>query len=139
MQIESTITINTKPAEIFNIYSQVNQWAKWDPDTISASLDGNFTSKSVINLESKSGGCIQVRLLEVIKNQSFVTESKLLSCSIRFEHCLQPMENKTFVKHKIVFSGFLNFIFYLLLKNKMKGSLNQTLLALKNYAETNSE
>ena len=135
MQFESSAEVNASPEKIFNIYSQVNQWSIWDPDTNSAVLNGDFSANTVIDLQTQSGSRVKIKLLEVVKNHSFITESKLPLCVIQFEHTLKPLENQTIVTHKISFSGILGSVFSFLLASQMKKSLSQTLLALKKYAE----
>ena len=131
MQFESSVEINASPEKIFHIYSQVNQWSGWDPDTNFAFLNGDFSANTIIDLQTQSGARLKIRLLEVIENRSFVTESKLPFCTIRFEHLLQPLQNQTRVTHRILFSGILKLFFAFLLGKQMKKSLSQTLLALK--------
>ena len=136
VQFESKIEINANPENIFKIYSEVNQWSNWDPDTKYACLHGDFSDNSLIDLQTQSGTRAQLRLLKVIRNKSFISESKLPLCTIRFEHILEPLESQTLVTHRILFLGILKYIFSFVLAFKMKKSLSQTLLALKNFLES---
>ncbi|NES64639.1 MAG: hypothetical protein F6K24_04955 [Okeania sp. SIO2D1] len=136
MQFESQIEINANPENIFKIYSEVNQWSNWDPDTKYAYLHGDFSDNSLIDLQIQSGTRVQIRLVKVIRNKSFITESKLPLCTIRMEHILQPFESKTLVTHRILFSGIFKYIFSFMLAAQMKESLSQTLLALKDFVES---
>ncbi len=135
MQFESKIEINANPENIFKVYSEVNQWSNWDPDTKYAHLHGDFADNSLIDLQTQSG-YVQIRLVKVIKNKLFINESKLPLCTIRFEHILEPFESKILVTHRILFLGIFKYIFLLLLGSQMKKSLSQTLLALKDFVES---
>ena len=90
----------------------------------------------MIDLQTKSGSPVQIKLVKVIKNKLFIDESKLPLCTIRFEHILEPFESKTLVTHRILFLGIFKYSFSLLLGSQMKKSLSQTLLALKNFVES---
>ncbi|NEO02402.1 MAG: hypothetical protein F6K50_45760 [Moorea sp. SIO3I7] len=135
MQFESTIVVNVQPENIFNIYSHVEHWSEWDPDTISAHIHGDFTPNTVIDLQPQTGGHVKIRIVEVTNNQSFITESRLVFCAIRFEHLLQPLEEQTLVTHRMIFSGLFKLFFYFILGNQLKKALPQTLSALKQFAE----
>jgi len=96
-------------------YSEVKQWSNWDPDTKYGYLHGDCSDNSLIDLQAKCRTRLQIRLVKVIRNKLFITESKLPLCTIRYEHILEPLESKTLVTHRILFWGIFKYIFSLLL------------------------
>ena len=136
MQFEERTIINAAPEKIFPFYENVSEWSSWDPDVLSSSIDGNFVRGAKGKLKPAKGPEASIEFIEVIKNKSFTTISKLPLCTMSFEHKLIPSNGMTEVVHKVSFKGLLSPIFGRLIGSEIKKRLPDTLKGLKNIVES---
>jgi hypothetical protein len=57
--------------EIFEFWADVNNWAKWNDNIDSATLEGAFKAGSFFTLFLKGGQKVKIELLKVEENKSF--------------------------------------------------------------------
>ncbi len=135
MSIESSITISSSPEKIFAIYKNVSTWPEWDPDIEAVGLDGEFEAGTKGWLKPVGAPKTATRMLSVDEPHTFVVESKLPLCTMRFEHTLTGSDDKTIATHTVKFAGPLAFIFRPLVGGIIKKGIGATMQGLKRYAE----
>ena len=136
MTIEHSITIASTPEHIFGIYKDVDSWAQWDPDIEAVGMDGDFTVGTSGWLKPVGAPKTATELVSVNEPSSFVVESRLPLCKMRFEHELQAVGEGTLVTHRVLFSGLLAGVFSRLVGGKIQQGIKGTMEGLKHYAET---
>jgi hypothetical protein len=61
MEFKEKIFINAVPEKIYPFYSNVNDWATWDPDVTSSSIDGDFVQGTKGRLKPMKGPEAKIR------------------------------------------------------------------------------
>ncbi|WP_304131180.1 SRPBCC family protein [Ignavibacterium album] len=138
IQFQEETFISAKPETIFAIYEDVQGWCQWDPDVQYSSIDGAFAAGTVGRLKPRNGPLVKMRLIHVEKNRSFINETALPLCKMKFGHQLIPDGKTTRVLHIISFSGPLAFFFGNVIGKKIKQGLPEALRGLKSKAEKQS-
>ncbi|MGL4576839.1 MAG: SRPBCC family protein [Burkholderiaceae bacterium] len=131
--------IAAKPADIFNLYADVNGWPKWDPEVVEASLSGAFTSGAVGTIKPKGGPKSKIEFIDVKPNAAFTAQCKLPLCLMTFVHELAPNGSSTTATHSVIFSGLMAPIFGRLIGTGIKKTLPATMDGLKRAAEGGSK
>jgi hypothetical protein len=132
---EDSIRINTTPQRVFEIYKNVAQWPTWDPETISASIDGEFIVGATGKIKPEKEPETKITWIEVTRDKSFTVECKLPLCKMQFIHEMSAMNSQTLVVNKIELTGLLSSIFGLLIGSRLKRGVHQSLRGLKGHAE----
>lgn len=140
MPIEHRTTIATPPATIFRLYADVAHWHRWDPDTMSATLNGPFAVGSRGTLTPAKGNTLPMLVIFADPARGFTVESRIpLLLRMVFEHELIPRgEAVTEVVHRVTLSGPLGWLLGPGLKRQLDAGLPVTLARLKRMAETGS-
>ncbi|MDB4223424.1 SRPBCC family protein [Granulosicoccus sp.] len=135
MKFEDSITIDTTPEQVFLTYKDVANWPTWDPETVSASIDGDFVVGSTGKIKPGKEPETKITWVEVTPDKSFTVECKLPLCKMQFIHEMTAQNGRTLVVNKIELTGILASIFGLLIGSKLKQGVRQSLLGLKQHLE----
>lgn len=138
MQFEQSISIHSNPSEIYSVYENVSDWPTWDPETESASLDGEFIVGATGKIKPKGAPESIIKLIEVTRNHSFSVECNLPLCKMKFVHELNKTDKTTEVINKIIFTGILAPIFGRLIGKGINKSVTHSLTGLKKHIELKS-
>jgi hypothetical protein len=135
MNFQHSVNIAAKPADIFNLYANVDGWPKWDPEVIESSIDGAFTSGAVGMIKPKGGPKSKIELIEVKPNEAFKIQCKLPLCVMTFGHELVSEGATTTATHRVTFTGLLAPLFGRLIGTGIQKTLPTTMQGLKRAAE----
>lgn len=135
MFIEEQVRINVPPSAVYAVYTEVEQWHEWDPDTRAARLDGPFAVGTMGVLTPAQGFAVKMRLTEVAPERGFTVECKAPLCVMRFEHELTPIDGGVVALHRVTFSGPLAWLFGRLVGARVRLGLPVTMQSLKRHAE----
>jgi len=139
MEIEERIEIAVPAKVIDRIWSEVDHWHEWDPDTKEAFLNGPFTVGTTGRIVPTKGIGVSMIVTERTVGQSFTVEGGIPLFRMHFEHTLSPMENGVQVIHRVWFSGALCFLFGPGVAKQIRAGLPKTMQSLKAYAEAQYE
>ena len=138
MQFEEIINISAPIEKVYSLYSDVENWYKWDPDVKNSSIEGAFVTGAKGTLTPTKGPKAKIAFVQIVPGQSFTVESKLPLCTMFFEHEISERDaNSISVVHRVKFTGFLAPVFGRLIGSQIKKGLPDTLLGLKKAAENN--
>lgn len=135
MSVKESIEISVEPKMVFNLYRDVIRWPVWDSELEAVSLQNGLSLGAEGWLKPQNGPKSKIKITELTENESFVVESYLPLCRIRFGHRLERVNSGTRVTHWVEFSGALGFIFRKLVGNSLQASLPRTLQGLKHACE----
>jgi hypothetical protein len=135
MKFEDSIKIIASPAQVFAVYKDVSSWPTWDPETVSASIDGDFAVGTTGKIKPGKEPETKITWVEVTRDKSFTVECKLPLCKMQFIHEMTVENDQTLVVNKIELTGLLSSIFGLLIGSKLKQGVHQSLLGLKGHIE----
>jgi Polyketide cyclase / dehydrase and lipid transport len=132
--IEEHIDIPVAPSVVFKIWSEVDRWKDWDPDTQRAHLDGAFAAGSTGQLVPTKGNGVKILITECTPDQSFTCEGGIPGFKMRFVHEVRATHAGCEVTHRVTFSGILRLIFAPLVGAQVRKGLPVTMASLKRYA-----
>ena len=135
MKFEDSIKILSTPAQVFSVYTDVANWPSWDPETVSASLDGDFAVGATGKIKPGKEPETKITWVEVTQDKSFTVECKLPLCKMQFVHEMTAENDQTVVVNKILLTGLLSSIFGLLIGSKLKQGMHESLKGLKQHIE----
>jgi hypothetical protein len=135
VKFEDSIRIITTPAQVFAVYKDVTNWPTWDPETISASIDGDFVVGATGTVKPGKESETKITWVEVTPDRSFTVECKLPLCTMQLIHEISAINHQTLVVNKMELTGLLSSIFGLVIGSKLKRGMHQSLLGLKNHLE----
>lgn len=135
MKFEDSIRIIATPTQVYSIYKDVANWPTWDPETVSASIDGDFVVGTTGKIKPGNEPETKITWVEVSPDRSFTVECKLPLCKMRFIHKMSAENDQTLVVNKIELTGLMSSIFGLIIGSKLKQGVRQSLLGLKEHIE----
>lgn len=139
MIFSESIRIAANRNDVFSIYAKVDEWALWDTEIESATLQGGFSEGSLGKLKPKGGPESKIKLIEVTDNQSFTVECGLPLCKMHFVHILKNTEaGETEVINELRFTGLLAPLFGRIIGKSISKTMPNSLAGLKKYAESKS-
>ena len=135
MKFEQSIDIFAEPAVVFKTYQNVSEWSKWDPDTESSSIEGDFIIGTLGKIKPKGVPESKILLTEVTQNRSFTVECKLPLCKMHFIHLMEPSKSGTKLVNQVMFTGLLSPLFGRIIGKGINKSLPSSLEGVKLHIE----
>lgn len=137
--IEESIHIAVAPTVIDQIWSEVDRWHLWDPDTKQARLNGPFAAGTRGRIVPSKGMGIPMQVTERSAGRSFTVEGYIPLFRIHFEHTVTAVDGGSEVVHGVWFTGALAFLFGPGVAKQVRQGLPKTMRSLKAYAEKRNE
>ncbi|MEG0051956.1 MAG: SRPBCC family protein [Comamonas sp.] len=135
MHIEERIHIAVPPTVIDHIWSEVDRWHLWDPDTKQARLHGPFAVGTRGRITPSKGMGVPMAVTERTEGRSFTVEGYIPLFRMHFEHTVAPVAGGSEVAHRVWFTGALAFLFGPGVAKQVREGLPRTMRSLKTYAE----
>jgi len=135
MKFKQSLEIKAEPFRVFDAFKEVSKWSIWDPETESASLNGDFAVGTSGVIKPKGAPQSKMTLIEVIENRSFTVECKLPLCKMHFVHLMNPSKIGTNLSIEVEFSGFLAPVFGRLAGKDINKGLPNSLNGLRQYLD----
>ena len=86
---ETSTDIAATPARVWQLWSDVAGWPRWNPGVARAALQGPFASGSSFEMQLPDGGpLLQSRLLDVQPNERFTDETTFEGVLVRVTHAI---------------------------------------------------
>lgn len=133
--IEESIHVAVPPTVIDQIWSEVDRWHLWDPDTKQARLNGPFAAGTQGRIVPNKGMGIPMLVTERSAGRSFTVEGYIPLFRIHFEHTVAAVDGGAEVVHRVWFTGALAFLFGPGVARQVRQGLPKTMRSLKAYAE----
>lgn len=135
MQIEKRVHIAVPPTVVDQIWSEVDRWHLWDPDTKHAHLNGPFSVGTKGKITPSKGMGVPMVITERTESRSFTVEGYIPLFRMHFEHTVAPVDGGSEVVHRVWFTGALAFLFGPGVAKQLHEGLPRTMQSLKLYAE----
>lgn len=89
---ESLIDIAATPARVWQLWSDVAGWPRWNAGVARAALHGPFASGSTFEMQLPDDGpLLHCRLLDVRPNERFTDETAFEGVMVRVTHAIAPL------------------------------------------------
>ena len=96
--------------QIYSFWADVNNWASWNNDIISAELHGEFKEGNFFTLTLDSGQKVKIKLLKVEENKSFTDLTTFPLAKMYGIHEIIEKDGKIELVASIKIEGFLSFL-----------------------------
>jgi hypothetical protein len=123
MKFSHTLKTVAAPERIWEIWTDVENWAQWDTELISADLDGAFVLGAIGRLKPKTGGATKFEISQFNPGNSYTFTIGLPLCSLWVHRYLSDRSDGTYFTHEVSFQGLLAWLFGLLLGRKFQAVL----------------
>ena len=119
----SIVTTEVTKEQMWKLFSDVNNWHKWDKGIEFARLEGQFEKGSEFLLRPKGGPNVKIKLIETIENQKFVDQTKFPLATMTGEHLFEETDKGLKITTTMRMKGVLSFLWIKIVAQKIVDSL----------------
>lgn len=119
----SVVTKEVNSKQMWNLFTDVNNWHTWDAGIEYAKLEGNFEKGNYFLLRPKGGPNVKVELLEVIENKRFLDVTNFPLAKMYDEHLFEETADGLKITNIITVKGILGFLWVKLVAKKIVDAL----------------
>jgi hypothetical protein len=135
MKFSHTLKTSASPEIIWSIWTDVENWSRWDTELLDSRLEDPFGLGAVGQLTPKSGRVSTFRISQLNLGKSYTFTIRLPFCSLNVHRYLSSHSDGTYFTHEVSFQGFLAFVFGLLLGRRFRAVLSHVMENVKQIAE----
>jgi hypothetical protein len=132
----SKIFQDVKKEDIWQLWSDVNNWPKWDKELEYCEMEGEFVQGNHFILKPVGGPKVKIILSEVKMNKKFTDYCKFLGATMYDDHELEETPEGLRISSTISVTGFLSFIWVNLVAKNVANSVPRQMDALVNLARS---
>jgi Polyketide cyclase / dehydrase and lipid transport len=136
VRFSHTLKTAATPGRIWEIWTDVKNWAQWDTELITADLDGAFVLGAIGRLKPKTGGVTKFEISQFNPGNSYTFAIGLPLCSLQVHRYLSDRVDGTYFTHEVSFQGWLGWLFGLLLGRKFRSVLPSVMANLERIANS---
>jgi hypothetical protein len=119
----SIITKEATKEQMWNLFTDVNNWHIWNDEIQYAKLDGKFESGNSYIIQPRKGPEIKVELLETIEKKRCLERGKFPLAEMYYDHLLEETENGLKITNTISVKGLLGPLWVQLIVKKIASSM----------------
>ncbi|MCE1187582.1 MAG: SRPBCC family protein [Ignavibacteria bacterium] len=133
-------TVTTKEVtreQLWQLFSDVNNWHTWDDSIEFARLQGEFAVGNTFQLRPKGGPTVTIRLQEIIENSKFVDCTSFPLAKMYGSHTFEDTPEGVRITVTMSVQGLLSFLWVRLVAqgivNSLEEDINRQIQAAKHY------
>lgn len=130
-----TISVKTTKANVWQTLIDVENWHQWDTEILEANLEGNFEKGAKGTMKPKTGPKLKFYISEIIPNQSYTFNTIMPVGELVIKRSLTETINEVHFMDDIAFTGFLKYIFGIMLGGQFRKVLPEVMNNFKRIAE----
>ena len=123
IKTHSTVSKNVTKEQMWNLFSDVNNWHKWDTEIEYAMMVGKFEKGNHLILKPKAGPKVKIELIETIENKKFVDYTKFPLAKMYGEHTFEETNEGLKITTTMKVEGLLSFVWIKLVAQGIVDSL----------------
>ena len=139
MKFSHTLKTSAPPERIWEIWTDVAHWSKWDSELLDSSLQGPFVLGAVGQITPRNGRVSTFKISQLSPGKSYTFTIGLPLCSLNIYRYLSSQSDITHFTHEVSFQGAFAFVFGLLLGCQFRAILPNVMENVKQIAETGFE
>ncbi|WGL59751.1 hypothetical protein QEJ31_14555 [Pigmentibacter sp. JX0631] len=116
---------NIEKKTIWELWSDIENWKKWNPGIKDSKLNGSFSEGSTFTLITLEGREVNLKLIEVVKEHKFVDCTQLPGAKMYGIHEIIPEKNGVRLVTIIKIEGILTFLWKRIIGNKIVQKIPQ--------------
>lgn len=106
----SIVTKEATKEQLWKLFSDVNNWHKWDRGIEYAKMDGKFEKGNFFELRPKGGPKVRIQLVEAVENKTFTDFTKFPFAKMYGEHCFEDTPEGLKITTTMKVTGPLGFL-----------------------------
>ena len=131
-----TISVNNTREKVWEALTDVQSWHKWDTEILEAKLDEGFLVGAKGTMTPKSGPKLKFYISEIEPNKSYTFNTIMPVGELVIKRTLKAVKNKIEFTDDIQFTGFLKYVFGIMLGGQFRKVLPEVMQKFKNLAES---
>ena len=131
-----TISVNNTIEKVWEVLTDVQSWHKWDTEILEAKLDGDFVVGARGTMTPKTGPKLKFYISEIEPNESYTFNTIMPVGELVIKRTLNTVKKEIEFTDDIQFTGFLKFVFGLMLGGQFRKVLPDVMQKFKNLAES---
>lgn len=131
-----TISVNNTIEKVWEVLTDVQSWHKWDTEILEAKLDGDFVVGAKGTMTPKTGPKLKFYISEIEPNQSYTFNTIMPVGELVIKRTLNSVKKYVEFTDDIQFTGFLKFVFGLMLGGQFRKVLPDVMQKFKNLSES---
>lgn len=132
---EVTIETNATKERIWELWSDVENWKKWDGEVQQSELNGRFETGTMGMLKPTNGPKSKFIIKSATFPIEFTTSSSLPLAKMDFVHKLTEKNGKLLLTHGVEISGITTFLFSRVIGKKIIAELPKAMQSLSEMAK----
>ena len=125
---------DVKKEDVWRLWSDVNNWPRWDTELEYCKMDAPFAQGSHFILKPNKGPKVKITLSEVITNKKFTDYTQFPGAIMYDAHELEETTNGLRITSTITVKGFLSFIWANLVAKNVAAGVPKQMDALVELA-----
>ena len=131
-----TISVNTTKANVWQTLIDVQNWHQWDTELLEANLEGIFEKGAKGTMKPKTGPKLKFYISELIPNHSYTINTIMPVGELVIKRSLIETNKEIHFTDDIAFTGFLKYIFGVMLGGQFRKVLPEVMNNFKRIAES---
>ena len=119
----STVTKEATKEQMWNLFTDINNWHLWNNEIEFAKLEGKFEAGNHYLIQPKNGRIVKVILLEVVENKHCLEFGEFPLAKMFYDHILEETPNGLKITSTIIMKGLLSFLWVQLVVKKIAASM----------------
>ena len=120
--------------QMWALFSDVNNWHKWDSGIEYAKMNGKFEKGNFFELKPKSGPKVKIQLEDVVHNKMFRDLTKFPLAEMRGEHTFEETPEGLKITTTMTMKGLLSFLWIKIVAQDIVNGLPTEMLEQVKYA-----
>ncbi len=130
-----TIKTNATRAQVWKLWTDVENWNNWDKQVEFSKLNGEFEKGTYGVLKPIKSPKSKFELISVENLREFTTRSYLPLAKMDFTHELNEKEGQLYITHGVKITGVFTFLFSIVIGEKIIRELPHAMEKLSEMAE----
>ncbi|MCB0753812.1 MAG: polyketide cyclase [Ignavibacteriae bacterium] len=130
-----TIKTDATKEQIWKLWTDVDNWNKWDKEVEFSELDGKFEVGIFGILKPTKGPKSKFELISVDKLCEFTSRSFLPLTKMDFIHEMEEKDGEIYITHGVKIRGLLTFLFSKVIGEKLVNELPKAMDNLSKLAK----
>lgn len=99
-----------KKEDIWQIWTDVNNWATWHGDLDYCKMEGSFTVGNHFMLKPKGAPAVKIKLIEINEGQQFTDCTKFFGAKMYDTHAMEETPEGLRLTNTLIVKGFLKYL-----------------------------
>lgn len=118
------------PDDIWAVWTDINNWPRWQSDVEYCQLEGEFRVGSYFMLKPKGVPAVKIAITEVDEKKSFTDCTKFFGAKMVSTHSMEIKDGGVVLSHKLIVTGPLRWLWIKLVAQNVADTISEEMDAL---------